>query len=311
MNKKILKDNNINKKFRFIGSKAITFYFIVFILANLFLDCGKILHRGRVKALNRMKPNVTHLGGIERGGSIDKNKLENIKFYYKKVVEYLPASTAAYGLLGFCSYHLGDYTEAIEAYKKAIKLEPNFITFYHNLGAIYYEKEDYEKAIYYLKKAVETDLDYNISFVTSTRMYSSFRKDRDELPAQLHAKFMYNYYRTYKLLVSICYQQKKIPETMKYSIDALVSSFPDTTFFFYKIALIAYNDGRYRESTGFLNELLARDPENADALHYLGLSLMALGHKEEGEDALKKAETLYNTTTASSIEEHKSKLLLL
>jgi tetratricopeptide (TPR) repeat protein len=58
---------------------------------------------------------------------------------------------------------------------------------------------------------------------------------------------------------------------------------------FVAAAILAYEDKRYDEAVGLLNQALQIDPENVDAYYYLGLSNLAQGKREPAVEALEKA----------------------
>ncbi len=56
-------------------------------------------------------------------------------------------------------------------------------------------------------------------------------------------------------------------------------------------AILAYDARRYDEALGLLNEALAQDPNNVEALYYSGLVLMAQQKTEQAVEVLEKART--------------------
>ena len=73
------------------------------------------------------------------------------------------------------------------------------------------------------------------------------------------------------------------PKIMRYSQEALSRTFPEKEFFLYQMGFLSYKFGKYKRALGLFRAILRMDPQNADALHYLGLCLKALGQEEAGE----------------------------
>jgi len=294
MNNPILQSqsNRIKKAVRFIGPKAIVFYLIVYACAQLLFDCKTIFDRGRRKALNRLLPDIAQLAKFEENKNADKKILEEAKFYYQKVIEYIPQTTAAYGMLGFCYYHLGEVNKAIELYQKAIELKPDFFTFHYNLAVIYYERNEFKKSAALLKKALLTDLKDNINFVTSSKIYFFFWEDKDKIVLQFNRRFKKHYLDAYKLIVLDYYHLRDFPQAILPAKKAMASGLSDEGFFLYWMGKIFYELGQYRQAMPFLKEAALVDPQNASALRLLGLCLKFLDENEEGEAALQRAEYL-------------------
>src|SRR3990172_9667438 len=60
-------------------------------------------------------------------------------------------------------------------------------------------------------------------------------------------------------------------------------------------AILAYDDRRYDEALAFLEEALAQEPNNVEALYYKGLVLMAQQKTEAAVEPLERARSLAPT----------------
>lgn len=303
--------SNVRKMFFFMGPKMITFYFVIFLLITIFLDCSGIVERGHLKALNRMLPDLHHLAEIEEGKTIDAGKLGDARLYYQKVIEYRPQSKAAYGMLGFCYYYSGQPNKAIEAYKKAVKLNPDFFAFHYNLGVLYHQKGDFGKAVDALERAVATEFDKNIIFVTTSRFYFLFlAKGKDEISYQLRMRFRDNYSDAYKLLILNYFRLKDFSKIMGYSKEAFALGTPDAEFFLYQQGLLVLKSGGYAQALRIFQKIVEINPRNAGAFYSLGVCLKALGQENKGEQALQQAKFLSDTARADLPKKNEFKLRL-
>ena len=77
---------------------------------------------------------------------------------YKKAIESDPNSAGAYSNLGVAYRDIGKNDEALEAFKKAIEADPALAEGYNNLGVLYDNSGEKDKAIAAYKKAIELDL---------------------------------------------------------------------------------------------------------------------------------------------------------
>jgi len=77
---------------------------------------------------------------------------------------------SAYGMLGFCYYHLGKHKEAVSFYRKALEINPYFFWFHYNLGVVYFKKGQYEQAAVSFKKAQDTVPKHNLKFIRASKV---------------------------------------------------------------------------------------------------------------------------------------------
>lgn len=75
--------------------------------------------------------------------------------FYKRALNYNPASVIAHLNLGNIYYHKGNYDRAFLEYNKTIELNPEFAEAYNNRGSIYGSRGDYDRAIADFVKAIE------------------------------------------------------------------------------------------------------------------------------------------------------------
>lgn len=177
------------KSLKFLCSRAVFAYAVMYLLSNAVIDFDKIKFGIGLRQLNfMMPPSYDVLLEIEKSHSVnDKQKLIPYFEFYDKVVELMPQRADAYGMLGFCYYYWGDFSSAIQAYEKAQSIFPKHFWFYYNLGAIYYNLKNYTKAYENFKKASEVDLDMSYTFVlTSREIYLPILKsfEKPEIEAQ-------------------------------------------------------------------------------------------------------------------------------
>ncbi|VAX37652.1 hypothetical protein MNBD_UNCLBAC01-1652 [hydrothermal vent metagenome] len=157
--------NKLLKIIFFIGRRTIVLYIVAFLLAGFLFDFSNAKNTVQLKILNRFRPeSVMDL--------VNKEKLQDYVFYYQKVAEYIPNRADAYGLLGYCYYHLGQKQKAISAYEHAIKINPQFFWFHYNLSMIYFKDGEYQQAYEILKKTIKTKPQAVMAYIQwSKRIY--------------------------------------------------------------------------------------------------------------------------------------------
>lgn len=92
----------------------------------------------------------------------DKSKLQNAY----KFAQQLKSSNVPQFLdtLGWISYRVGKYEEALPLLDKAIKSAPDYAIFHYHLGKVLVAKQDNAKAKQHLEKALELNKGQNVSY---------------------------------------------------------------------------------------------------------------------------------------------------
>ena len=101
-----------------------------------------------------------------------QGNLNKWRRYFEQVTRLMPGMADAWGMLGFCYFHLGQQDKAVETIKKAIAINPNFWGFYYNLGVIYLQQNNFEQAAENFQKALSTAPQLNALFIKSSKIYS-------------------------------------------------------------------------------------------------------------------------------------------
>lgn len=191
--------HNAVKVLKFLFTRAIFAYAVMYLLSNAVIDFDKIKFGLGLRQLNFMMPSSFNvLLEIEKSHSVDDTqKLIPYFEFYSKVIELMPQRADAQGMLGFCYYYWGDFPSAVDAYEKAQRMFPQHFWFYYNLGAIYYNLKDYKKAYENFKKASEVDLDMSYTFILTSReiympIFKSFEKPEVEAQNRLLEAVRFN-----------------------------------------------------------------------------------------------------------------------
>ncbi len=259
------------------------------LLYLVFALCGHVLINNDVvkgKTLNSIRPSsFNYLFDVtEHPEKIDRKQLWEYVYYYKKLVDFLPNLADAYGMLGFCYYHLGKTNKAIDNYKKAVLLAPQFFWFRYNLGVIYYRKQDYVKAAKCFKAAIALDLEESIVFISMSKMYkpmlwSGAVNTREKLMSRMRE----GYLNVCFLLVLSSNALKQYDDVYRYAKKAIKEDLGAQASFYYYAGVGAFYVGGFDRAVKLLRKSIKLSPNYADAYYYLGLSL-----KKSGYDSLSK-----------------------
>ncbi|NHQ61187.1 tetratricopeptide repeat protein [Chlorobium sp. BLA1] len=77
----------------------------------------------------------------------------------------MPASSDAWGYLGFAYLQKGELTLAIEAYQAAVRLRPDYAHYWADLGVAYGREGQYERMIAAYRQAVRNNNEYALAWI--------------------------------------------------------------------------------------------------------------------------------------------------
>lgn len=252
--------NNINSNtFIRLGKWILTVCFVVFLVMTAAADFRKT----KVKRLNYIMPrSYKYLVDVaENQKGLNKARLKKYAYYYKMVIQQMPHRPDAYGMLGFCYYHLGKQKKAISFYEKAIELNPYFLGFYNDLGTIYFKNGDYRKALTFFEKAIKTKPQSALKFIySSSKICLPIIAERLARSGSSFIEELRSTYRqSYELMILSYYHLKDYPKMFNASLYAMQSFSEDKDIFFYYQQLAAYElVGRKKSSAVPLRNNLAR-----------------------------------------------------
>ena len=264
-----------------LGKRVLTLYLLFFLLFHIFADENKI----KAKTLNSLKPeSFNYLINLENNSApSDEKKTASYIRYFKKIIQYMPSVSGAYGLLGFCYYQEGKLKEAAFWYKKAHRSHPNTFLFYYSLGIIHFKNQDYPKAIQYLENAASLNTEDYLNFTTSTKIYLPLLDISDESMNTLSLRFKTHLSHCHTLLAMGYYYSKDFSNMFGSANHAISLGLPDQGFFYYLAGLAAYEQQKHEIAIKFFMESLKNNFKHPKVHHYLGLSLKNMGKGPEAK----------------------------
>lgn len=167
----------------YLGTRTVTFYLILYVISNLLIDYDRIRFGLKIRILNQSMP-VSFQYLIELAEGQRKAGAEELMKYirfYERVVVFFPDRADAFGLLGFCYYHLGLKDKALAAFFKAHQLKPNFFWYPYNLGILHMELKNIQQAAKYWQMALSADFQETLNFMNGSKVIyrSLFMHDPD------------------------------------------------------------------------------------------------------------------------------------
>ncbi|HBR15292.1 MAG TPA: hypothetical protein DD723_07100 [Candidatus Omnitrophica bacterium] len=274
-----------------------------FLISHILKERERVKYKAKLKILNLWMPEINNSDdSLTARQRIDQlNGMEYLE-YYRKVVEFMPWLAEAHALLGFWQYRQGQGEEAISSYQKAIYLGPNIFWFQYNLGGIYFRGGQYEKAIELLRGAVATHPTETLKLTVSSKIYQQMLSvtKGDALEEGLKD----GYHDARILLILSHYYTKRFSPMLFYAIEGMKLEADEGDDFYFYAGLACYELKEFAKAAFFLQEGVKRNQNDADATHYWGLSLQALGHEGVSEKILQRAAILYSQQGTSFMQDN-------
>src|SRR3989344_2978441 len=110
------------EKLLWICQRVFVLYLILFYLFLSSVNYSDLASKWRGAALSRLMPDHTWLTFyLDRHGHVPNRYLDEFIQFYTQLLEYMPYTADAYGMLGFVYYHMGNKEEALKAYQRGIE----------------------------------------------------------------------------------------------------------------------------------------------------------------------------------------------
>ena len=292
---------NVLRFIPWLGSRILTLYLLIFFLLGLLIDYDIIVAR----ALNELQPDsfsiLIQLSQNKK--DISRSDLDRYIYYYRKIAENLTLRDDAYALLGFCYFHQGKDAKAVEAYTKAAQINPYLFWHNYNLGLIYFKSKKYKEAVTYFKKAKETDLEYNLDYLLSSRIFIPILSESPPTVPQLKMSLQKSYQDCYFLSI-MAYDHLENYHQMLYEAGMAIHyvTGEHDVFLFYA-GLAAYKAKDYARAIFFLTQSTRLNPKNSQTFFYIAQSAKALGQEEVYKNVLASSQILSSQTSSSLPDE--------
>lgn len=263
-----------------------------FLARHLILEREKVKSKARAVTLNHMMPSLAPLArSLDGSEAMTLDQYSLYAQYYAKVAEYMPDHPDAYGLLGYCYYHLGETDRSLEAFEKAAQIVPQFFWFSYDTAALYFQKGEYTKAARHLERALAARPEGMAVFLKASKLYRDIMQSA-EGPLVTQEKLRDGYRRGHQMLILSFQKLDMYPQMLASSMNAVNAGVGDQDLFYYYGGQASFEMKDYSQAVALLWESIQRSPERAEAYRYLGLSLRAMGNEETAAEALQTAARL-------------------
>ncbi len=268
-------------KLLWMCQRVFILYFILISLFLLSVNYLDLASKGRGAALSRLMPDHTWVTlYLDRNGHVPNGYLNEFIHYYSQLVEYMPYTADAFGMLGFVHYHMGDKDKALAAYQRAIELNPLYFWFYYSKGLMHFENGEYAPALELFRSAMSTSPDTTLSFTYMSKIFLPIRDITEDYNGTINIRLKKAYRDCYALVLLSQYFLKDYRGVLNSANYALKENSEDKNFFCHYAGIAAYHLGEYQFSVSLLQQSLQGDPGNREGLEYLAAAWESLGRPD-------------------------------
>ncbi len=268
--------DHIFQAINFIFKRSAVLYLLVFLVAWRVVKWDIV----QMNFLDYERDSSGYLPRIARGEiPVDPQRVEDRRLYYLRLKNFLPVKALAYGNLGFCYFHLGQYAQAIHAYQKAIALDKSLYALHYNLGHIFLLNNQPEDAEQSLRAALDLVLPNIVMYKGLEGKFKDFHGgDAVVGLGEMIAMARGDQLRICEELAGLYFKLKNYSAVLSMVERGLAADKNHTPFYYYA-GLVHYTLKKYPAAVSFFTQALERDPRLLEGYYYRGLSRQKLGDK--------------------------------
>ena len=295
-----------NKFFKIIATRIIFWYLAFLIVIWQLLNFSEAVKYAVGESMSRLTPSIDYFGDfVKPHEHLDEFKLYLCVNYHKRVIHFFPFEKAeAYQMMGFCYERLKDLPMAEKSYQTSMAVNSNYFWPYYNLGILSYKKGDYTKAVSYFQQGINKDEKINLMLWLKSKVFMDVRAsnalnpDYDLLGSLREARK-----NAYILMMESLFKQAQYDQLLETAFLALKENFPNNDIFYCYAGKAAFYLKFYDKSFKLLELAVKNNPNNVDAIFYMGLNMRAANKEPLAVGFFNMAKRIYQQE-GSSIEKH-------
>jgi len=279
------------KYMKFVLSRSLVFYLLCLLLIWRMLNYHALLNNAIPQTMSRLTPPIDYFSEfVDTKGNYDRFKLMNCIYYHQAVIKYFPyQKSEAEGMLGFCYERQGQKQKAIEAYQKAIDFNHDYFWPYYNLGVIFYNEGKNSKALGYFQQAIEQSSFKTVYLLSKSKIYNDVKLSHNNGSYNVVQSLKQARLETLVLMMDLLNKMGSYNQLLAVAINGLKEGDNSDGIFYYYAGIAAYYQKYYPQSIRFLQLALQTNPNNPDAILYLGLCLKIAGQPQAAQLFIEKA----------------------
>jgi Flp pilus assembly protein TadD len=217
--------------------------------------------------------------------------------FYRRALDMQPAMAEALNNLGNALRMTGDADGAIHAYQDALTHREHYPEVYNNLGTLLQQQNRLEVAEHAFRKAINQNPRYIEAYNNLASLYVFQQKDVDALRV-LGEALKIDGENSQTLLITARIQlRRNNQQAAEQAARAILAKTPDDADALTILGQVLHENDRYEEALAVLEKAVTANPKNPEALNFYGVALKSLGRLDEARehmlDALRGNEMMY------------------
>lgn len=263
---------NLKTTALFLVTRTFWIYVLAALFAHFLCDYQEGKSRAKGAAISRYMPDFRYLVDFRDDRvPFDQKKFEESYNYFRLLNKYMPDHADVLGMLGFCSYYLGQEKQAASFYERALYRFPNSFAYRYNLGILAFKRGDYAQAKQYFLKSMEASLPENLNYISSSRVFLPLYDNIDEIKKELPEYAKKGRERAYRMLTLSYYYLKDFVGLAPVAQFALNFSGEDQEFYYYSLGLAYVHLKQYPRAFLLLQKALTIDPSVPETQYLFNL----------------------------------------
>jgi tetratricopeptide (TPR) repeat protein len=286
---------------KYILTRTFIFYLACFFLIWLVLDYHQLVDNAVPQTMSRLTPPMDYyVEFVDKEDHYDRFKLMNCVNYHKAVADFFVIQKAeAYGMLGFCYERLGQEPQAVSSYRQAIALNPDYFWPYYDLGVIYYKQARYAQAEDYFQRGLEQDPVKTLVLLSRSKVYNDVRLSKQSGTYDFLQGLKQGRTKAYILLMDSLFKTGAYDQLWKTALYGLKEDLDMQGIFYYYAGVAAFYLKSYKQAIELLQIAIQNDPENADALMFMGMCLHLANKDDIAQIMMRKAALIHGQEGAA------------
>ena len=221
---------------------------------------------------------------IQGNEAVRLQNQEEAERYFREAIKLDSCYADAWNNLGSLFYWQRKFTEALDSYDRALQCRPGYWEAYLNRANAAYEVQEYYRALDDLSHVEQVKPDTVALHIVRGLIYTKLRKFDDAMKSFRRARALDPENSEIQVNLGTLYYYKKQYDSANQIFDAMVevSAEGARDDVFNAKAMIAADQGNYREAKEWVETALERKPDDAYFLNNRGYILLMMGDLEAG-----------------------------
>jgi tetratricopeptide (TPR) repeat protein len=245
----------------------------------------------------RLDPNnaqaLNNLGIIH----YERREFKDAVSLYRRALENRPAMAEALNNLGNALRVTGDQDGAIHAYQDALTHREIYPEVYNNLGALLQQQNRLEEAEHAFRKAISQSPRYIEAHNNLASLYAAQQKEIDALRVLSEALKIDGTNPQTLLITARIQLRRSNQQAAEQASRAILAKSPEDADALTVLGQVLHETDRYEEALEVLERAVKANPHNPEGLNFYGVALKSLGRLDEARehmlDALRRNRMMY------------------